>query len=56
MDSRTQLNTIKYENEADRFAMSLLISDDMIETHLDYTTDQLSRLFGYHKKLIELKN
>lgn len=55
MDSRTQLNTTKYENEADRFAMSLLISDDMIETHLDYTTDQLSRLFGYHKKLIELR-
>ena len=55
MDSRTQLNTTKYENEADRFAMSLLISNDMIETHLDYTTDQLSRLFGYHKKLIELR-
>lgn len=55
MDSRTQLNTTKYENEADRFAMSLLISDDMIETHLDYTTDQLSRLFGYHRKLIELR-
>ncbi|MCQ5203515.1 ImmA/IrrE family metallo-endopeptidase [Mordavella massiliensis] len=55
MDSRTQLNTTKYENEADRFAMSLLISNDMVETHLDYTTDQLSRLFGYHKKLIELR-
>lgn len=55
MDSQTQLNTTKFENEADRFAMSLLIADDTIEAHLYYTTDQLSHLFGYHKKLIELR-
>ena len=55
MDSRTQLNTTKYEIEADRFAMSLLLSDADIEEHLDFSTAQFSRLFGYNKKLIELR-
>lgn len=55
MDSRTQLNTTKYEIEADRFAMDLLISDTDLEEHLDFTTAQFSRLFGYNKKLIELR-
>lgn len=55
MDSRTQLNTTKYEIEANRFAINLLISDSDIEEHLDFTSTQLSRLFGYNKKLIELR-
>ena len=55
MDSRTQLNTTKYEIEADRFAMDLIMSDEEIEEHLDLTTVQFSRLFGYSKKLIELR-
>lgn len=55
MDSRTQLNTTKYELEADRFAANLIISDEEIEEHLDFTTAQFSRLFGYSKKLIELR-
>lgn len=55
MDSRTQLNTIKYELEADRFAINLLLSDAEIEEHLDFSTEQFSRLFGYSKKLIELR-
>lgn len=55
MDSRTQLNTAKYEIEADRFAMELLLSDADIEDNLNFTTVQLSRLFGYNKKLIELR-
>ena len=55
MDSRTQLNTTKYEIEADRFAINLLLSDDDIEDNLDFSTAQLSRLFGYTKKLIELR-
>lgn len=55
MDSRTQLNTIKYEIEADRFAVDLLIPDSEIELHLDYTTEQLSRMTGYGEKLIELR-
>lgn len=55
LDSRTQLNTTKYEHEADRFAIDFLVSDDIIETHMDYTTEQLSRALGYDKKLIELR-
>ena len=55
MDSRTQLSTTKYEIEADRFAMNLLLSDADIEEHLDFSTAQFSRLFGYNKKLIELR-
>lgn len=55
MDSRTHLNTSKYENEADRFAIDLLISDFVIENHLDFSIDQFSRLFGYSKKMIELR-
>ena len=55
MDSRTQLNTAKYEIEADRFAMNFLLSDADIEENLNFTTVQLSRLFGYTKKLIELR-
>lgn len=55
MDSRTQLNTTKYEIEADRFAVDLLIPDSEIELHLDYTTEQLSRMTGYGEKLIELR-
>lgn len=55
MDSKTQLNTIKYELEADRFAINLLLSDAEIEEHLDFSTEQFSRLFGYSKKLIELR-
>lgn len=55
LDSRTQLNRSRYELEADRFAMNLLISDNEIEEHLEFTTTQFSKLFGYNKKLIELR-
>lgn len=55
MDSRTNLNTSKYESEADRFAINLLISDADLESSLEYTIPQLSRLFGYKKNLIELR-
>lgn len=55
MDSRTQLNTSKYELEADRFAMDLLVSNDIFEGHLDFTVSQFSHLLGYNKKLIELR-
>ena len=55
MDSRTQLTTSKYENEADRFAADLMIPDDVIEDNIDLSLDQLSRLFGYNKRLVELR-
>jgi len=55
MDTRTNFVTNKFEIEADRFALNLLIQDSDIEDNLDFTTDQFSRLFGYHKKMIELR-
>lgn len=55
MDTRTQFNTSRYELEADKFAVNLLISDSIFEEYHDYSTDQLSRLLGYDKKLIELR-
>ena len=41
MDSRTQLNTTKYEIEADRFAVDLLIPDETILENGQMTTEQL---------------
>lgn len=55
MDTRTHFNTSRYELEADKFAVNLLISDSVLREYPDYSTDQLSRLFGYSKKLIELR-
>lgn len=55
MDSRTQFNTSKYEIEADQFAVDLLIPDSVIESHLECTTGQISRITGYSKHLIELR-
>ena len=55
MDSRTHLNTHRYEVEADIFAMDLLIDDDMIADYKPYTVDQISHLLGYRKELIELR-
>ena len=55
MDTRTHFNTHKYELEADSFAMYLLIGDEMLSEYHDYTADQLTRLWGYHRELIELR-
>lgn len=55
MDSRTFLNGSRYEKEADSFAMYLLLDDEMLLEYQNYTVDQLSRLWGYRKELIELR-
>lgn len=55
MDTRTYLNTSQYEVEANRFAIELLIPDEVILEYYNYTADQLARLLGYEEKLIELK-
>ena len=55
MDSRTQFRTSKYENEANKFAIELLISDESLSEHSDCTIEQLSRIYCYHQKLIELR-
>lgn len=55
MDAYTNLNSDKYENEANAFAIELLLSDTFIDEHKELTTEQFSRLTGYAKELIELK-
>lgn len=55
MDTKTHFNTTKYENEANKFAMELLIDDEFLKEHRDLTTEQLSRMLGYYEKLIELR-
>lgn len=55
MDSRTFLNSSRYEQEADLFAVHLLIDDDIILEHSDCTVEQLSRLLGYERELIKLR-
>lgn len=55
MDSRTMLNTNRYEKEADTFAMDLLVSDDVLIEYRSFNTEQLSRLLGYEQRLIELR-
>lgn len=55
--NKTLLFDSLIELEANKFAIELLLSDDMIDEcrQCQYTLDQISRLTGYHKKLIELK-
>ncbi len=55
MDSRTMLNTNRYEKEADIFAMDLLVSDDILIEYQGLNAEQLSRLLGYEQRLIELR-
>lgn len=45
----------KYENEANLFAIELLISDEFLEEHKQFTTEQISRMLGYHESLIKLR-
>lgn len=55
MDTRTHFNTNRYETEANYFAMELLISDDVLAENNNFTIEQISRMIGYHEKLIELR-
>lgn len=53
--TKTLLLNSKKEIEANKFAMELLLPDSFLEEYRDFTIDQMSRMTGYHKKLIELK-
>lgn len=55
MDTYTGFNTAKYESEANKFAMELLISDEILLENQEYTAEQLARIFGYSKELIYLR-
>ena len=53
--NKTLLLNSKNEIEANKFAMELLISDEFLEENSYYTVEQLSRMTGYHQKLIKLR-
>lgn len=53
--NKTLLLNSKIEREANMFAAELLIEDELIMDHKDFTIDQLARLTGYEEKLIELR-
>lgn len=57
MDAKTQLNTTKYEMEADLFAIELLLPDDELFDYQEsgMEAEQISRITGYGKELIETK-
>lgn len=55
---KTLLLNSKTEIEANRFALELLIPDDLIIEYMQnqqYTIEQFSQLLGYKKELIELR-
>lgn len=43
------------QNQINRFAMELLVPDSLLEEYREFTVEQISRLTGYHKRLIELR-
>lgn len=53
----TGLQNTKTETEANKFAIELLLSDDILMEYVKsgYTTEQVSKITGYHEKLIELR-
>lgn len=51
----TFLSIGKMEIEANKFAMELLISDESLSEYSNCTIEQLSLIYGYHQKLIELR-
>lgn len=53
--NKTLLLNSKTELEANYFAAELLIPDEVILENQHMTTEQLSRLLGYEKALIELR-
>ena len=53
--NNTRLNLNKYEIEANKFAIELLIQDDDLIDCQEYTTEQIARIFGYAEELIHLR-
>ena len=55
MDTRTQFNTRKYEMQANKFAVELLIPDEIFLENWKFTEAQIARLTGYSEDLIRLR-
>lgn len=46
----------KFEREANTFAVELLVPDSTIEENSELTIEQLARLTGYNRELLQCKN
>mgnify|MGYP002791866481 FL=1 len=53
--NQTLLSVDRLEIEANKFAVELLISDSDLKQYEEYTIDQVAQIYGYQKKLIELR-
>ena len=53
--NNTLLSVDKLEIEANKFAIELLLPDEILNEYKEYSIEQLSRLLGYNEKLIELR-
>ena len=55
LKNNTFISVDKYEIEANKFAVELLISDKDLEEYRGLTTGQLAQLYGYDEELIKLR-
>ena len=55
MDTKTCFNTNRYEKEANKFAVELLIPNEIILENWQYTAEQIASLTGYSEELIKLR-
>lgn len=53
--NKTLLLNSKKEIEANKFAMELLLPDSFFAEYREFTIEQISRMTGYHQKLIQLR-
>lgn len=53
--NNTGLLVNKYEIEANKFAIELIIQDEDLSEYQDYTTGQISRLLGYSEEIVKLR-
>lgn len=51
----TLFSVDKLEREANKFAVELLIPDNILTEYADLTLDQLANMYGYDRRLIELR-
>ena len=58
LTKNTSLSVNKLESEANKFAVEFLIPDDILCEYIydyGYTAEQIARILGYQKELIELR-
>lgn len=53
--SCTYFSIDRMELEANKFAIDLLLSDEILTEYQEYTTEQLARITGYSEDLIRLR-